>query len=117
MTKLIALLAVAGAVAAGLYFWRRNEESRESKWSSPKDFTASWSRTAANETGEAADRVAAAVDGATNAASNLADDLERASSKATDKAGKAVDSVADAAKSATKAASKLKDEVKEGTSH
>jgi hypothetical protein len=116
MTKLIALLAVAAAVAAGLYFWRRNEESWESGWSSAKDSTASWGRAATDQAGAAADRVAAAADSATNAASNLAEELKRGASRASDEAGKATDSIADAADSATKAASELTDEVKEKTS-
>jgi hypothetical protein len=112
MTKLIALLAVAGAVAAGLYFWRRNEQSWESRWSSAKDSTSSWGTSAWNEAGAAADRVGGATDTATKAASDLADELKRGTSQATDKAGKAADSVAAAADSATEAASNLADEVK-----
>ena len=116
MTKLIALLAVAGAVAAGLYFWRRNDESWESRWSSAKDSTSSWSTSAWNEAGATADRVAAASDSATKTASDLADELKRGTSQATDKASKAADGVAAAADSATEAGSNLADQVKKKAS-
>jgi hypothetical protein len=115
MSKLIALLAVAGAVAAGLYFWRRNEQSWESRWAA-KDSTSSWGTSAWNEAGAAADRVGGATDSAAKAASDLADELKRGASQATDKAGEAADSVAAAADSATEAASNLADEVKKKAS-
>ena len=74
MTKLVALLALAGAIAAAVYFWRKNEESWESMWDSTKDATSEWGRTVAHEASKTADNVAEAADTVTNEASNLADE-------------------------------------------
>ena len=73
--KLIALLALAGAVAAGVVFFWRN---RESVGTSAKDSTSEWAKAASDEAGRAAESVAATVASATNTASLFAD--ERSSS-------------------------------------
>ena len=114
MSKLIALLAavLAGALAAVLFFWRRSEESWSSMWSSAKDSGSSWSETATHEFGQAADRVAAAADHATTAASDLAGELKGNASQAAHEAGSADDRVAETLDDATTAAGNLADEVK-----
>jgi hypothetical protein len=81
MTKLIALLVLAGAVAAGVFYWRKNDESRAEMWSSTKDTMSSWSKTVADETGKAGETVAAAADTVTNAASQVADEAKGAASE------------------------------------
>ena len=113
MSKLIAVV-LAGALAAVLFFWRKSEESWSSMWSSVKDSGSSWSKTAAHESGKAADRVAAAADHATTAVSDLADGLKGSASQAAHKAGKAADRAAEMADDATTAATNLADEVKGG---
>jgi hypothetical protein len=77
MAKLIGLVALAGAVAAGVFFWRRQgQPSLDSMWSSTEDSLTSWGQSAADEAGKAADKVAAAADGATSAATDLADEVK-----------------------------------------
>jgi hypothetical protein len=105
MTKLIALLAVAAAVAAGLFFWRRNAKSWRSMWSA-----------SAQEASRAADSVAAAAGGVTIAAHDLADELTGGASRVAQEAGKAADSVADSANGVTNKASNIPAEVKSATS-
>ena len=105
MTKLIALLAVAGAVGVGLFFWRRNEKSWRSIWSA-----------SAREAGNAVDRVVAAAGGVTNAAHDLADVLTGGASRVAQEAGEAAGSAADSANGVTKEAFKVADQVKSYTS-
>lgn len=105
MTKLIALLAVAGAVGVGLFFWRRNEKSWRSLWSA-----------SAREAGNAADRVVAAAGGVTHAAHDLADELTGSASHAAQDAGKVTDSVTGPSEGVTNAASTIAEEVKGGIS-
>jgi hypothetical protein len=112
VTKLLVLLAFAGAIAGAVFFWRRREQSWDSMWSSAKDSTASWSKTASHEAGKAADRIAEATGTATTAMSDLAERATDETSHATDGAGKAADKLAAAADTATSAAFDLADEVK-----
>ena len=105
MTKLIALLAVAGAVGVGLFFWRRNEKSWRSIWSA-----------SAREAGNAVDRVVAAAGGLTNAAHDLADVLTGGASRVAQEAGKAADSAAASSDSVINEVSNIADEVKSAPS-
>ena len=75
MSKLIAVVLV-GALAAVVFYRRKNQESWGSTWSSANDSRSSWGETAAHEPGKAADRAAETADDATAAASNLADDVK-----------------------------------------
>jgi hypothetical protein len=74
MKKLIALLALAGAVAGAVFFWRRNEKSWSS-WCSAKGTGCSWGKPA-REASSATDQLAAAADGLAEAASDLADQVK-----------------------------------------
>ena len=116
MSKLIALLAVllAGALAAVLFWRRKSEESWSSVWSSAEDSGSSWSKTAAHESGKAADTVAAAADHATTEVSDLADEVKGSASQAAHKAGEAAERAAKTPDDATTAATDLVDEVKGG---
>jgi hypothetical protein len=77
MIKLIALLALAGAVAAGVVFFWRNRKSVESTWTSAKGSTAEWAKTANDdEAGKAAETVAAKIGSAANTASQFADEMK-----------------------------------------
>jgi hypothetical protein len=115
MTKLIALLAVAGAIGAAIFFWRRNPDSWRAGWSSAKDSTSSWGTTATDAAGRAADRVSGTAEGA-DAASDFADAVKGGISQAAHEAGGAVDSAGAAAVRATEEASNLADEVRGDTS-
>ena len=84
MTKLIALLALAAAVAAAVFFWRKNEESWDAAWSSTKDTASSWSKTVAEETSKAGDTVSTALDNATSAIGDLAHGVTGATTDATE---------------------------------
>jgi len=74
--KLIALLALAGAIAAGVVFFWRNRESVDSTWTSARDSTSEWAKAASDESGRAAESVAAAVGSAANTASKFADEMK-----------------------------------------
>ena len=74
--RLIALLALAGAVAAGVVFFWRNRESMDSTWSSAKDTTSDWAKTASDQAGRAADSVTATVGNAANTAAQFADEMK-----------------------------------------
>jgi hypothetical protein len=76
--KLIVLLAVAGAVAAGVVFSLRNRRSLESTWSSARDSTSDRMKTASDEAGMAADSVTAAASNAADTASHFADQMKEA---------------------------------------
>ena len=82
MKKLIALLvgllATVGAVVTILFFWRKKHGSWDATWSSARDTTTSWGKTAADGAGKAADKVTAMADGAANKASNAADQAQGA---------------------------------------
>jgi hypothetical protein len=78
MRKLIALLVAAGALAAVVVFWRRDQHSWMSTWCSDKDSRCSWGKTSAHETGKAGDGVSGTAEGATDAASDLADEVRSA---------------------------------------
>ena len=93
MSKLFALV-LAGALAAVLLFWRKSEGSWSAMWGSAKDSSSEWSETAAHEAGKAADRVAAAADQATTAASDLADQVQESASQAAHEAGKTAERAA-----------------------
>ena len=75
MKWLIALLAAIGAVTAGVFFWRKNQESVGSMWDQAEDLASSWTKTAAEKTGEAAEKVKTTADKATSAASDAADQV------------------------------------------
>ena len=75
MKLLIALLAAIGAVAVGVFFWRKNQESAGSTWSQAEDLASSLTKTAAEKAGEAAEKVKATADKATSAASDAADQV------------------------------------------
>ena len=112
MSKLI-VVVLAGALAAVLFFWRRNEESWSSMWSSAKDSSFSLHETAAHESGMTAGGVAAAADHATAAVSDLADEVKGSASQVAHKAGKAADGPAETAESATAAATNVVNDVKD----
>jgi hypothetical protein len=112
MTKLIALLALAGAVAAAVFFWRKNDGSWESMWSSTKDTTSSWSQTAAQEAGRAADGIAARANSVTSAASHLAEEAKGDGSQAHEKVTEVADKVVATADSAAEATSDVADKAK-----
>jgi hypothetical protein len=76
MRKLIALLVAVGAVAAVVFFWRRDQESWKSTWCSAKDSTSSWGKTAAREAEKSVDSVSSVADRAADAASDLADEVK-----------------------------------------
>ena len=82
--------------------------------SSAKDSGSSWGKTAAHESGKAADRVAAEADHVNVAVSDLTDGLKGSASQAADEAGKAADRAAEMSDDATTAATNLADEVKGG---
>lgn len=75
MKRLITLLAAVGAVAAGVFFWRRNQESEGSMWDQAEDSASSWTETAGEKASEAAEKVKATADKATSAASDAADQV------------------------------------------
>jgi hypothetical protein len=81
MTKLIALLALAGAVAAAVFFWRKNEGSWEGMWSSTKDTTSAWGKSATQGAGKAADTVSTAVGNGTRAVDDLTHGITDATQK------------------------------------
>jgi hypothetical protein len=110
MTKLIALLALAGAVAAAVFFWRKKEGSWESMWSTTRDSTSSWGKTVAHEVSHAADTVSTVVDNGAGAVNDLAHEMTHATTDATQKIDKAAKKVS-AAKA--DAASALADETAE----
>jgi hypothetical protein len=112
VTKLLVLLAFAGAVAGVVFFWRRREQSWDSMWSSAKDSTSSWSKTASHEAGKAGDRMAEATGAATTKMSDLAEQATDGASHGTDAAGRTASKVPGAVDTATSAASDLADEVK-----
>src|SRR6516225_230671 len=89
MTKLIGLLALAGAIAAAVFFWRRNEEPWESMWTSTRDAASSWGKTVAHEAGNATDTASTAVTEATNTAVKVADKIKDVTADTADDAGKA----------------------------
>src|SRR6516162_248343 len=113
MTTLVALLALAGAIAAAVFFWRKNEESWESMWDFTKDTTSEWGRTVAHETRQAADSVSTAVDNGTSAVNDLAHEITGATMDATQKIDDAAKKVSTAK---ADAASLLADDVKVGGS-
>jgi hypothetical protein len=81
MRKLIALaIGVLAAVGAAtiVFFWRKNDGSSTSPWSSAKEALTSWGKTASDEAGRAADEVASAADGATHEASRIVDQAKGA---------------------------------------
>ena len=110
MTKLIALLALAGAVATAVFFWRRNEGSWESMWTSAKEKPSSWGQTVAHETRQAADTVSTVVDNGASAISDLAHEITGATTDATQKIDVAAKKVSTAK---ADAASAIADEVTE----
>ena len=110
MTKLIGLLALAGAVAAAVFFWRKNEGSWEATWSSTRDTTSSWGKAVAEEAVKAADTVSTAVEDGTSAISDLAQEITSATTDATRKIDVAAKKVSTAK---ADAASVLADEVTE----
>jgi len=75
MKLLIALLAAIGAVAAGVFFWRRNQEPAGSMWNQAEDSASAWTKTASEKASEAAEKVKATADKATSAASDAADQV------------------------------------------
>ena len=101
MSKLIALLAVVLAGALAVFYWRKNEESWSSMWSSAKDSGSSWSQTAAHEYGKAAESVALAADDANVAVSDLTDGVKGGASEAAHEAGEIADGAASTADDAT----------------
>src|SRR5215471_17860228 len=96
MTKLIALLALAGAVATAVFFWRKKEGSWESMWSSAKEAPASWGKTVAHEAREAADTVSAVVDNGAGAIHDLTHEMTDATTDATHKIDVAAEKVSTA---------------------
>jgi len=108
MKWFIALLAAIGAVTAGVFFWRKNQESAGSTWDQAEDLASSWTKTAAEKAGEAAEKVKATADKATSAASDAADRPAGAAGEAAEKvkatADKATSAASDAADQATGAA-------------
>ena len=56
--KLIALLALPGAVVAGVFFSWRNRKSLSSTWTSAKDSTSEWADTASQFADELKDTIA-----------------------------------------------------------
>ena len=71
MKKLILLLAVAGAVAAAVGFWRRRDAS--DLWDSTRDTVTSWGESAVTKAEEVADTAAQAADSATSAVGDAAE--------------------------------------------
>jgi hypothetical protein len=110
MTKLIALLALAGAVAAAVFFWRKKEGSWESMWSSTAETTSAWGKTVADEARQTAAVVSKAVDDGASAIDDLADEMKGATTDAAEKVDEAAKKVS-AAKA--DAASALADDAKE----
>jgi hypothetical protein len=76
--KLIALLALLGAVAAGVVFSRRRRNSLSSTWASAKESTSDWATTARDQAGEVARSAASAAGDAANAAPQVAEDMKDA---------------------------------------
>jgi hypothetical protein len=111
MTKLIALLALAGAVAAAVFFWRKKEGSWESMWDSAKETPSSWGKTVAHETREAADTISTVVDSGTSAINDLAHEITDATTDATKKIDRATKKVSTAKADASAA---LADEAAKG---
>jgi hypothetical protein len=109
MTKLVALLALAGAVAA-VFYWRKKGGSWESMWSTTKDTTSVWGTTVAHEAKQAADTVSTAVDDGTSAINDFAHEITGATTDATQKIDEAKKKVATAK---ADAASALANEVTE----
>jgi len=78
MKWLIALLATIGAGAVAFFFWRKHHQSANSLWNEAKDSTSSLSKAAAEKAGAATEKVAASADKMTDAASDVAEDVEAA---------------------------------------
>jgi hypothetical protein len=76
MVKLIALLALAGAAAAGLVYWSKRGESFDDTWTWASDTTSDWANTASREAGKAADSVASAASSAADTAAKAAGELK-----------------------------------------
>ena len=103
MKWLIALLAAIGAVTAGVFFWRKNQnqESAGSMWDQAEDLASSLTKTAAEKAGEAAEKVKATADKATSAASDAADQVTGAAgSEAAEKVKATADKATSAASDA-----------------
>ena len=74
---LVALLAVIGAVVvATLFYWRRGHKSWGSTWSSAKDTTSAWAKSASDQAGKAADNLSGTAGDATKKASNTVEDVK-----------------------------------------
>jgi hypothetical protein len=93
MTKLVALLALAGAAAAAVFYWRKKEGSWESMWSTTKDTTSSWGTTVAHDAKQAADIVSTGVTESTGAINDLAHEITGATTDATQKIDEAKNDV------------------------
>ena len=70
MKKLIFLLAVAGAVAAAVGFWRRKDASE--LWDSTRDTVTSWGEPATTKAEEVAETAVQAADSAAKEAGKAA---------------------------------------------
>jgi hypothetical protein len=74
---LVALLAVIGAVVvATLFYWRRGRKSSGSSWSSVKDTTSAWAKSASDQAGEAAGNLSGMAGDATKKASDNAEEVK-----------------------------------------
>jgi hypothetical protein len=78
VAKWLTLLAAIGAaIAAAVFFWRKeSRETWDDTWSSVQDTAKSWGGAAADEAGKAADKATSAADGATTSASDAADEFK-----------------------------------------
>jgi hypothetical protein len=76
MMKLIALLALAGAAAAGIVYALRDRKSMKSTWTSTRDMASEWATTVSDQAGKAADSASDAADTASHGVGELKDALE-----------------------------------------
>ena len=79
MKKLITLLLTIGAaIAVVVFFRRKNKQSWDETWSSAKDTTSSWAKSAGDEAGKAADRLSGVAGRAGDAAADAAEEAREA---------------------------------------
>ena len=83
MKWLIFLLAAAGAAVAGVFYWKRNQESAGPMWEQGQDLASSLTKAAAEKAGEASEKFAATAEEATNQASDIAGEVEEATARPT----------------------------------
>jgi hypothetical protein len=76
LLKLLVGLTAIGAAVVAVVFLRRKPDSWRPAMSSARDTASSWGQSAADQAGQAAEKVTATADGAADAASTVADQVK-----------------------------------------